>query len=82
MNSAIKNNEFAKVRLFLQNVENAPFDCVPSDTTFDRNFTDPEINDDLAKQVLGDEILISVVDNFIAEPMFPRTPLLNYIKEH
>ena len=75
LNSAIKNNEFAKVRLFLQNVENAPFDCVPSDTDFlTEIFTDPEINDDLAKQVLGDEILISVVDNFIAEPMFPRTP--------
>ena len=81
LHGAIKNNEFSKVRSFLQEVENAPFDLVPTDTDFlTEVFTDPEIGEDIAKQLLGEEILISVVDNFIAEPSFPRTPLMNLYK--
>ena len=81
LNGAIKNNEFSKVRSFLQEVENAPFDWVPTDIDFlTEVFTDPEISEDIAKQVLGEEILISVVDNFIAEPSFPRMPLMNLYK--
>ena len=81
LHGAINNNEFSKVRSFLQEVENAPFDWVPTDTDFlTEVFTDPEISEDIAKQVLGEEILISVVDNFIAEPSFPRTPLLDLYK--
>jgi hypothetical protein len=82
LHGAVKNNEFSKVRTFLHEVENAPFDWVPADVDFlTEVFTDPEISDDIAKQVLGEEILISVVDNFIAEPLFPRTPLMSLYKE-
>ena len=82
LHGAIKNNEFSKVRSFLEEVENAPFDWVPSDADFlTEVFTDPEISEDIAKQVLTEEILISVVDNFIAEPSFPRAPLLDLYKE-
>ena len=81
LHGAIKNNEFSKVRSFLQEVENAPFDLVPTDTDFlTEVFTDPEIGEDIAKQLLGEEILISVVDNFIAEPSFPRAPLMDLYK--